>query len=81
MYGTRKEATSAHLPVSIEEQTYLVRCFAKYGVDYGRMSRDIRVNDMQHTEGRLRKMGDRFMLLTKEERRVDVPESVKHLVV
>jgi len=80
LYGTRKEATSPHLPVSIEDQKYLVRCFAKYGDDYKKMSRDIKVNDMQHTERRLQKLGDGFMLLTEAQRRVDVPESIRHLV-
>lgn len=80
LYGDRKEATSAHLPVSIEDQKYMVRCFAKYGDDYRKMSRDIKVNDMQHTERKLQKLGEGFMLLTEAQRRVDVPESIRHLV-
>lgn len=45
-----------------------------------KISRDIKVNDMQHTENHLRKLGARFLLLNERERRVDVPDSVKHLI-
>jgi len=68
------------LPVSIEDQKYMRKCLAKYGDDYGRMARDIKVNDMQHTENKVRKMAARFFLLTESQLRVEVPEKVKHLM-
>mmetsp|Transcript_2962 Transcript_2962/g.4150 ORF Transcript_2962/g.4150 Transcript_2962/m.4150 type:complete len:182 (-) Transcript_2962:69-614(-) len=68
------------LPLSIEKQEYMARCMGKHGVDYKTMCRDIKLNDMQHTENRLRKMGARFLLLKTEERRVDVPSNIQHLV-
>ena len=67
-------------PVSVSDQKYLVRLMEKYGDNYKQMSRDIKLNDMQHTEGKLRKMCARFYLLTPEQRRVDIPEKVKHLM-
>jgi len=79
-YGERKEATSPYLPVSIEDQKYMVRLFEKYGVEYGRMARDIKVNDMQRTRRELEKLGEGFMGLTEGQRKVEVPEKIRHLV-
>jgi hypothetical protein len=70
-----------HLPVSVDNQKYIVKCFAKYGDDYRKMSRDIKVNNMQHTENVLRKMGARFLLLSDNERRVDIPEKIQKLII
>lgn len=69
------------LPVSIEDQKYIIKCFEKYGNDYAKMSRDIKVNDMQYTEHFLRKIGSRFLLMNENQRRVDVPENIRHLLV
>lgn len=69
------------LPLSVEDQEYVSRCMAKHGTDYDSMSRDIKLNDMQHTAGKLRKMGARFLLLEEGQRRCEVPENVKNLVV
>jgi len=77
----KKTKAQKMLPVSIEDQEFLVRCLGKHGDDYAVMARDIKTNDMQHTEGRLRKMGARFMLLTTEQLRVEVPERVKGLMM
>jgi len=68
------------LPVSVENQKYMRECFSKYGDDYKSMSRDIKVNNMQHTENFLRKLGARFLLLNDSQRKVDVPENIKHLI-
>lgn len=69
------------LPVSIENQEYMAKCFTKYGNDYGKMAKDIKVNNMQHNENQLRKLGARFLLLTESQLRVEVPDKIKHLMV
>jgi Ribosome biogenesis protein Nop16 len=67
-------------PLNKEEEEYIAKCMQKWGDNYTRMFRDIKVNTMQHTEEKLRKMGSRFLLLSPEQRRVEVPESVQHLL-
>lgn len=68
------------LPVSIEEQKYIHKCLEIHGNDYKGMMRDIKTNDMQHTDVKLKKMAARFYLLTKDQLRVDIPEKVSHLM-
>ncbi|KAL3772880.1 hypothetical protein ACHAW5_002145 [Stephanodiscus triporus] len=68
------------LPVSIEDQKYIHKCLELHGDDYRGMMRDIRTNDMQHTDVKLKKMAARFYLLTKEQLRVEIPEKVRHLM-
>jgi hypothetical protein len=53
----------------------LVKCMAKWGPIQS-MFRDIKTNKMQHTEVQLRKMGARFLLLSPDQRRVEVPAKV-----
>jgi hypothetical protein len=67
-------------PLDEEEEKYIAKCMAKWGDKYTSMFRDIKINKMQHTEVQLRKMGARFLLLTPEQRRVEVPEKVKPLL-
>eukprot|EP00567_Pseudictyota_dubia_P004699 CAMPEP_0197443518 /NCGR_PEP_ID=MMETSP1175-20131217/9241_1 /TAXON_ID=1003142 /ORGANISM="Triceratium dubium, Strain CCMP147" /LENGTH=206 /DNA_ID=CAMNT_0042974159 /DNA_START=75 /DNA_END=695 /DNA_ORIENTATION=+ len=67
------------LPLSVEDQEYVARCMGRHGTDYRAMARDVKINDMQHTEGKLRKMGARFLLLEGTQRRAEVPENVRHL--
>jgi hypothetical protein len=62
------------MPLNEEDQKYIVKCMSKYGEDYTSMFRDIKVNKMQHTEQKLRKMGARFMLLSNEQRLVEAPK-------
>lgn len=69
------------LPVSVEDQQYIAKCLSKHGDDYQSMMRDIKVNDMQHTSTKLRKMAARFYLLSEDHLRVDIPEKVRHLMV
>lgn len=69
------------LPVSIEDQKYIRKCLAKHGDEYKRMMRDIKTNDMQHTEIKLKNMAEKFYQLTKDQVKVDIPEKVKHLMV
>lgn len=76
----KKTKSLRMLPVSINDQKYLARLMEKHGNDYLAMSRDIKINDMQHTEGKLKKMCARFFLLTKEQRRVDIPQKVEHMM-
>merc|ERR1711907_68798 len=68
-------------PLGEDDQVYIASCMSKYGDDYGRMFRDIKTNYEQHTEAQLRKLGSRFLLLTSEERLVDVPEKVRSLAM
>mmetsp|Transcript_25966 Transcript_25966/g.29705 ORF Transcript_25966/g.29705 Transcript_25966/m.29705 type:complete len:169 (-) Transcript_25966:128-634(-) len=67
-------------PMFSIDQRYIARCFDKYGDDYNRMFMDIKTNNMQYSESQLKKMGSRFLLLGKDQREIDVPEGVKHLV-
>jgi nucleolar protein 16 len=69
------------LPVSIEDQKYIRKCLAKHGDDYKRMMRDIKTNNMQHTESKLKNMAEKFYQLTNDQVKVEVPEKVKHLMV
>mmetsp|Transcript_1623 Transcript_1623/g.2777 ORF Transcript_1623/g.2777 Transcript_1623/m.2777 type:complete len:190 (-) Transcript_1623:107-676(-) len=68
------------LPVSIEDQKYIQNCLAKHGDDYHSMMRDIKTNDMQHTESKLKRMASRFYLLTEDQVKVEIPEKVQHLM-
>jgi Ribosome biogenesis protein Nop16 len=70
----------SRFPLTDDEEKYMAMCMAKWGDDYTAMFRDIKVNTLQHTEEKLRKMGSRFLLLTSEQRRVQVPENVKDLL-
>ena len=68
-------------PINEEDQIYIAKCMSKYGDDYSRAFRDIKINNMQHTENQLRKLGARFLLLSSDQRVVDVPEKIKHLIL
>jgi Ribosome biogenesis protein Nop16. len=72
-----KSSNPGRLPVSIENQKYIVALLAKYGNDYISMSRDIKLNNMQHNENQLRKIGARFLLLNENQIRVEIPDDVK----
>ena len=67
--------------MSEDDQKYIAKCMSKHGDDYGRAFRDIKINYMQHNENQLRKLGARFLLLSPEERLVDVPEKAKALII
>lgn len=67
-------------PLDPEEEVYISKCLQKWGDNYTRMFRDLKVNTMQHTEEKLRKLGARFLLLSPDQRQMEVPEKVKHLV-
>merc|ERR1712226_951203 len=67
-------------PMAMADQQYIAQCLAKHGDDYNRIFMDIKTNDMQYTETQLRKMGGRFLLLDADQREIDVPENVQHLV-
>jgi len=71
------EARKQKRPQSAEDQKYIARLLLKHGDDYTAMFRDIKVNNMQHTETQLRKMASRFLLLDEEQRVVDIPERIK----
>jgi hypothetical protein len=67
-------------PMKVDDQKYIVTCMSKYGDNYGKAFRDIKVNYMQYTESQLRKMGARFLLLNQEQRMVDLPARVKSML-
>jgi hypothetical protein len=76
----KKTKSQIMLPVSIEKQRFIVKCMSKYGDDYKAMSRDNKVNDLQETQNVLRKLGARFLLLSPEQQRVEIPDKIKHLM-
>lgn len=67
-------------PINEEDQKYIAKCMSKYGDDYARAFRDIKINYMHHTENQLRKLGARFLLLSSDQRVVEIPEKVKGLI-
>lgn len=71
--------TKKEHPMKADDQAYIAKCMAKYGDDYGKIFRDIKVNKMQHTETQLRKMGARYLLLTAEQRTTPLPDNVVDL--
>lgn len=75
-----KKQKQKKLPLSLENQKYMIACMIKHGDNYTKMARDTKVNNMQHTEHVLTKMGIKFLNLTEEQRRVDVPESIQHFI-
>jgi hypothetical protein len=70
----------SRFPLDKEEETFIAGAMGKYGEEYIKMFRDLKVNKMQYTENQLRKMGARFLLRAPQPRRVDVPEKVKPLL-
>uniref|UniRef100_A0A7S4AM78 Nucleolar protein 16 n=1 Tax=Pseudo-nitzschia australis TaxID=44445 RepID=A0A7S4AM78_9STRA len=74
------EEKEKRYPINEEDQKYIAKCMSKYGDDYSKAFRDIKINYMQHTENQLRKLGARFLLLASDERVVNVPEKVKCLL-
>ena len=67
-------------PLTLDEEQYIIKCMNRYGTDYLKIFRDIKINVLQHTEEKLRKLGSRFILLSPEQRRVpynDIPEKVQ----
>eukprot|EP00545_Synedropsis_sp_CCMP1620_P010133 CAMPEP_0119014714 /NCGR_PEP_ID=MMETSP1176-20130426/10269_1 /TAXON_ID=265551 /ORGANISM="Synedropsis recta cf, Strain CCMP1620" /LENGTH=181 /DNA_ID=CAMNT_0006967937 /DNA_START=17 /DNA_END=562 /DNA_ORIENTATION=+ len=73
--------TKRIMPLSAVDQDYIAKCLTKHGADnYKKMFMDIKTNDMQLTEKQLRKLASRFVLLDPEQRSVDVPANVQHLV-
>lgn len=67
-------------PLNLDDERYIADCMAKWGDDYKSMFRDIQTNNLQHTEEKLKKMGARYILLTPEQRRVEVPDKVRKLL-
>ena len=71
---------TSKLPLNVDEQKYIARCLAKHGDDFKKMARDIKLNNMQHTEAKMKKMAARFFLLTTEQLRTDIPNNIQHLM-
>lgn len=70
-------------PLTQEDEQYMIQCMNRYGTDYVKMFRDIKINYLQHTEDKLRKIGSRYILLSPEQRRVpysEIPEKVQQLL-
>eukprot|EP00593_Proboscia_inermis_P006614 CAMPEP_0171323548 /NCGR_PEP_ID=MMETSP0816-20121228/115643_1 /TAXON_ID=420281 /ORGANISM="Proboscia inermis, Strain CCAP1064/1" /LENGTH=140 /DNA_ID=CAMNT_0011822283 /DNA_START=189 /DNA_END=611 /DNA_ORIENTATION=- len=73
--------STKHAPMTTGDQKYISRCLDKHGVDYTKMFRDTKVNKMQHTKGKLEKMGKIFLeKLTVEQRVKELPERVLELI-
>jgi Ribosome biogenesis protein Nop16 len=73
----------SQFPLSLDEEQYMIKCLSRYGTNYTRMFRDIKINAMQHTEDKLRKLGTRFLLLSNEQRHVttdQIPSKVQELL-
>eukprot|EP00977_Amphora_coffeiformis_P018575 scaffold6594_cov162-Amphora_coffeaeformis.AAC.4 len=75
-----RPSRQTRFPLTKEEEEYMAKCMAKHGDNYKAMFRDIKINNMQHTEDKLRKMGARFLLLNETQRRVPVPSKVEPLL-
>jgi len=71
-----EQSSSRPTPMSLVQQQYITKCIAKYGDNYTQMAKDIKLNNMQHNENQLRKIAARFILLTPEQRKVDLPEKM-----
>ena len=69
------------LPMSVSDQEYINKCMDKFGCDYVKMSRDIKINNYQHNKNSLRKMGEKFLALSKKDRVVEVSEKVAKWIV
>lgn len=67
-------------PLTIDEETYMAKCLNVWGTNYKKMFFDIKTNDMQYTEAKLRKLASRYLLLHPNQRRVEVPERVQPLI-
>ena len=50
------------------DQQYVVRCIEKYGDNYVKMARDIKVNDRQLSEHQLEKMCAKYSKISKERK-------------
>ena len=61
--------TKQKFPLSKEDESYMVQCLGKHGTNYTKMFRDTKINYLQHTEDKLRKLGSRFLLLQPNQRR------------
>jgi Ribosome biogenesis protein Nop16 len=64
------------MPLGEMEQCFLLKCLNKHGVDFKRMSMDIKVNNMQYTETQLRKLSVQFMTMDPDKLLVNVPERI-----
>ena len=62
------------LPVSVDDQKYIKRLLTKHKLNYMKMFRDPKLNDMQHTAVKLEKLAVKFFKLKREERVVEVDD-------
>ena len=76
----RKGRGAILFPMDIDDEKYVVKCMEKYGDNFTRMFRDIKINNMQHTEAKLRKLCTRYIFLTPEQRRMEVPDKVQEVI-
>jgi hypothetical protein len=72
----RLQKAAKRIAMKVDDQKYIVKCLKKHGQDFGKVFRDTKTNYMQYTEAELTKLGARFLLLTPEQRSVEVPGSV-----
>ena len=53
-------------PMSEMDQQYAVNNIMKHGDDYGKMARDIKTNNYQHTSAKMQKMCEKYLNLSPE---------------
>jgi hypothetical protein len=75
-----KPSRRTMFPLTEEEEIYISKAMSKHGDNYDKMFFDLKVNPMQHTREKLKRMGARYLLLAPRQRRVDVPESILPLL-
>ena len=61
-------------PLSDDKQEFAARVLAKHGDDFEAAARDHKVNKMQLTASKLRKLCAKFIMLDEDDRVVDCPK-------
>ncbi|GMI30103.1 hypothetical protein TeGR_g9675 [Tetraparma gracilis] len=67
------------LPVSVDDQTYIVALLKKHGTNYTKAFRDTKLNNMQHTSTKLENLANKFFALTDKEVVVEMGAKVEKL--
>jgi Ribosome biogenesis protein Nop16 len=68
-------------PLTEEEELYILNCMIKHGTDYSKIFRDTKINYLQYTDDKIRKLGSRFVLLQPNQRRIqELPEKIQDII-
>ena len=68
---------SWRLPLNENDQKYIAVLLEKYSTDYRKMFLDIKINNKQLTETKLRSMAKSFFELNEKQRKVSVSDKVR----